>query len=612
VTYRPDIDGLRAIAVIAVLLYHLEPAWCSGGFVGVDVFFVISGYLITHILWRRVQDGTFSLLDFFRRRVRRLFPALFAMLLIQGILGLAFLSPPELARLGESIAASASSVSNLYFWSQTDYFGSASEQRWLLHTWSLGVEEQFYLTLPLVLSACAARLARARRVLSVLALISLISSAYMVQESATDAFYLPHARAWELLTGSLLALGVLRFPNKGIAAQLLAAGGAVALTYSIVAFSWRTAFPGPWALVPCLGTAALIGTGPGTVVARVLALRPLVALGLVSYSLYLWHWPLIVWWDHPAFPPPSSLRSDEARIGCLLLGSIAAGVLSWRLVEQPFRSKMGPLRQPLRQGLATAGLAVMLGLGLSASGGLPGRTSPEVATTAAWAEPERRSHNRMHECFITSESPAAAFAPRTCLGSNAGGLLLLGDSHGAHLYEGLRAAHPGTVHQATASGCRPGLPLEGHPRCVAVLETALAHAETAPPSRVVLAARWTRGDVGRLRRMLRHWRARGIPVTLVGRTVEYTHDLPLLLAYEQAGRRGVLARSRRTRRGLDLALKALAASEGADFVSLQDLLCDGKHCRVRVEDTPLQFDYGHFTSAGSRWVATRILAADGP
>lgn len=289
-TYRPDIDGLRAVAVLGVILYHFEVWPFSGGFVGVDVFFVISGYLITGIIANDLQADRFSILTFYQRRVRRILPALVACVAATSVAGLFILLPNELQDLGQSLIATALFASNIYFWSQSGYFAPAADTQPLLHTWSLAVEEQFYIAFPLILAAVWRWNRRALvPTLLVLALLSLGVSAYQVQQAPQAAFYLSIGRGWELLVGSLIALCRSHLDKVPATCAWL---GLAAIVASLVGYNEQMPFPGLAALLPCLGAAAIIVSAPGTMVGNFLSSSPMRGIGLISYSLYLWHWPI--------------------------------------------------------------------------------------------------------------------------------------------------------------------------------------------------------------------------------------------------------------------------------------------------------------------------------
>ena len=352
--YRADIDGLRALAIVPVLLFHVAAPGFHGGFVGVDVFFVISGYLITGIVAREVAAGRFSLLDFYRRRALRIFPALFVMLAVYAAVAYATLLPGELAAFAKSMLATALFSSNFYFHQSSGYFAPAAHAMPLLHTWSLAVEEQFYLVWPLLLMLLAHRTRHAAVGLAaVLAALSFGAAAWGVSHDPAGSFYLSHARAWELLIGALLVwLPPRVLVHRGLR-ELTAGLGLAAILVAVKFFNQGTPFPGPMALLPVLGAAAIIAAGAAgpTAVGRVLSLRPLVFIGRVSFSLYLWHWPLIVFAQTALF-----LEQTAAVRMLLVLLSFGLAVLSWRFVETPFRR--GTPARPTRRVLARAAAVI--------------------------------------------------------------------------------------------------------------------------------------------------------------------------------------------------------------------------------------------------------------
>ena len=295
--YRPDIDGLRAIAVLAVVLYHANIQPFGGGYVGVDVFFVISGYLITSLIHEHCRTGQFSIVQFYERRVRRIFPALFATVAFCFLVGCLLMMPLDYKQFGYSAVANALFASNLLFWLKTGYFDTDAEVKPLLHTWSLGVEEQFYILFPcLLLLLYKFWRNGVASILSLLLIASLFLSVWQVYDQPTSAFYLPLGRAWELLVGALLALSRDRLPHRVFFDGVLGLLGMALIFGSIFSLTADTPFPGLAALPACLGTAAIIYSGEQSkhFVPRLLSLRIVVLLGIISYSLYLWHWPLLV------------------------------------------------------------------------------------------------------------------------------------------------------------------------------------------------------------------------------------------------------------------------------------------------------------------------------
>ena len=479
--YRADIDGLRAIAVASVLIFHAVPSWLGGGYVGVDVFFVISGYLITGILVREVHAGQFSVLQFYVRRARRLFPALLAMLVPVALAGWVLMLPDEFALLGKHIAAGAGFVSNLALWREAGYFDVSADLKPLLHLWSLGVEEQYYLLWPLMV----ALLARRPRWFWPLILAATALSFYLnVQWTATRptaAFYLPLTRFWELTVGAALAMwqqgGAARRPAPG-AASALSLLGLVLLAAPMLLLRRDTPFPGWPALLPVLGSALLIGAGPAAWVNRQLLARPaMVWLGLISYPLYLWHWPLLAY-GHLAgggpLPPASALA-------LLALALLLAWITTHRLetlVRAPWRAALArrdaAVLWLLVLGCGGAGLAMWRGAVAPWSAQLPA-VRQYAAAAADWVTP-----------------PDATLA-----GDSEDTVLFIGDSHMQQYVPRLvalaqRHQRPlNTLQIATLGGCAPlrGIDRRGAP-CRQFVDAAFARAAAANVKTVVLAASW--------------------------------------------------------------------------------------------------------------------------
>lgn len=363
--YRSEIDGLRALAVVPVVLFHAGISSFVGGFVGVDVFFVISGYLITRQILTDLNGGRFSLIEFYERRARRILPALFLVVVACIPFAWVWMLPSQMARFGDSMGAVAGFASNILFWRQDGYFDEAAEFKPLLHTWSLAVEEQFYILFPLFLLALHKAGKRAvTPTILVFALASYLLCLWGSKTMPVATFYLAPTRAWELLAGSLCALRPIKPPGR--ADDLWAFAGLAAIAWSVTNIDGTQAYPGPQTAVPVLGTVLVIlFARRGTLAARFLSWPLFVAVGLISYSVYLWHQPLFVF-ARLASPGVPSLPVMLV----LAATSFALGYATWRLVEQPFRRRDDRWFAP-RRGLfmfSGLGLISMAGIGLFISG----------------------------------------------------------------------------------------------------------------------------------------------------------------------------------------------------------------------------------------------------
>ena len=356
--YRPDIDGLRAIAVLAVVIYHAFPKILKGGFIGVDVFFVISGYLISKILFQSLNNGSFSFVDFYSRRIRRIFPALIVILLSCFIFGWLILTAEEFRQLGKHIASGAGFISNLVFWNESGYFDNAADTKPLLHLWSLGIEEQFYIVWPLLLWMAWKSKFNLLGLMLLIWAASLFLSIRGVNTDLVATFYSPQTRFWELLSGGLLAWishdnsraddlickYFKKYPAiyacygqlegyKKVISNIFSAIGLALLIYGFWRINYELKFPGKWALVPILGSIFIIASGPTAWINRVLlSNKPIVFIGLVSFPLYLWHWPLL------SFARIIEGEVPEGYIRIAIVGlSIILAWATYRFIERPIR-----------------------------------------------------------------------------------------------------------------------------------------------------------------------------------------------------------------------------------------------------------------------------------
>jgi peptidoglycan/LPS O-acetylase OafA/YrhL len=618
--YRPDIDGLRALAVLPVVAFHIGVSRVPGGYVGVDVFFVISGYLISAIMLRELSEGRFSIVSFYERRVRRIAPALIAMLTVTTAFACWYLLPEELADYGRSLVAAVLSLSNFLFWHEVGYFDLSAAGKPLLHTWSLAVEEQFYLVMPLLL---VLTFRHGRRLLTPLiwamALVSLSLSAAGVFFFPEAAFYLPWTRAWELLLGTLLALHPLPHFNTPLRREAGTLCGIVLILAAVLTYTASTPFPGIAALIPCLGAALVIAAGKtgSSLTGRLLSLAPVVFIGRISYSLYLWHWPVILFQRiASAFVDGTDSRSAKVAMGVI---SLLLAIVSWWCIERPFRSRRPMLarRAVFAGAFACAAMFVTVGASLDSLGGIPGRFPLEAMQYSRYLTYGPQKF-RMGQCFITPQYTIDAFDTATCLQADREreNDLILGDSLAAHLWFGFSEVFE-DVHflQATASGCKPMVtqPAGMFVGPCSALMTAMFRdfLPNHPPGKLLIGAHWAASDLPSIAETLLWAAQHRIRVVLLGPMVEYDSALPRLLAFSvESGDNALPGRHEVDGRPLDKSMATMARQMGAEYVSFYDLLCTPTGCQQFSADRmPLQFDYGHLTGPGSVLVAQMLQAA---
>lgn len=488
-SYRRDIDGLRALAVAVVVLFHFGITGFSGGFVGVDIFFVISGFLITSIIWRQRQAGQFSFLDFWTRRARRILPALCLVVVASLVAGWFLLAPHDYSDLGRTVRYQAMFASNILFRREDGYFDTASDLKPLLHTWSLSVEEQFYIVFPLLLGLLMRWAPRWRLWLLGLALVSLGMSVWAVKHDPSAAFFLLPMRAWELLAGALLAVApAAQAPRAPWLYQGASLCGLAMLVAATLLFDASTPFPGAAALLPVVGTLLLIWANGAhsTWVGRLLSTRLLVGIGLISYSWYLWHWPVHVFASYAAVDGLAGWQ-----VAGLVLFSLVLAYASWRWVEQPLRhARVGATpKQVLAGALVLMLMMGVAGQALRWTDGVPARL-PEQALRYAQAK-EWEGGERDCLAGFNDSKPVCRFGPQ---GAGVPRTLMWGDSHAAGLGPALKMAaehHATPISLAAKSGCIPVPGLEGKPACQAFNQQMLALSDTPGVSDVVLAARWS-------------------------------------------------------------------------------------------------------------------------
>ena len=622
--YRADIDGLRALAVLSVVIFHAFPTRLVGGFIGVDIFFVISGFLISTIIFGNLRSGSFSYLEFYRRRIRRIFPALVVVLLACLGLGWFGLLAGEYQQVGRHTLGGIGFISNLMLWSEAgyDYFNTASESKPLLHLWSLAIEEQFYIVWPLLLVLLWKRRWNFVGVACGIALVSFCFNVLSFPEHAQAAFYSPLSRFWELIIGGLLAYALMyKAGSMARYANAQSTLGMVLIVAGLVFINSERAFPGWWALLPTLGAALLISAGPLAWFNRAVLSNPVaVWFGKISYPLYLWHWPLLslaMLWNNEETP------AGPVRLGLVLL-AIALAWLTYRFIELPIRvGNTGSIPQ-LVGAFCLVGLLAMPIVLLN---GFPGRDINKDETRVFLDQYKKFTRLGLSDYYqercdfsdwATGKNKGSIDEACTATSGDRPVYLLWGDSHGQALSFGIRKNLSPSVQlaQVITSGCKPKLhpdPKNGTDKsaCQASNEFAIEFIKKHKPERVFIVQS---GD-----HQLTDWtemaglvQANQGELVLVGPVPQWRPSLPVIVA------RDLKARHDYVGEGLDPKiletdgkLHAIYAGSKVRFVSVIDKLCQRNECRARVPSYDgfdlLALDYGHLTPAGSDFVAKHVL-----
>jgi peptidoglycan/LPS O-acetylase OafA/YrhL len=606
--YRPDIDGLRAIAVMLVVLFHAFPEAMRGGFVGVDIFFVISGFLITRIIARELDLGRFSLLGFYNRRIRRIFPALIVVLAAVLVLGWLWMLPAAYAQLSSDVFASAAFFANIALLLQSGYFDVEAAKKPLLHLWSLGIEEQFYLFWPLILMLAARLRLSLLKVAIVIGLASFALNVALIGSNPVATFYLPFTRAWELLAGAALACGWIKLAQTEAANNLRAAIGISLVAVAAAMLDTNSAFPGWWAVLPVLGGALLLSAPHAWGCRHVLANPVMVWIGLISYPLYLWHWPLLVFLALIKFAPLTLLER-----GLIVALSVALAWATYRFVEIPFRfGRPSPARLLGLGGgmalVALAGAVVVENSGFDFR--LPGEIRGITKVTT------QSSQWRVHECLIDL-SRETSFAD-SCVDRGRRPLILLwGDSTAGALMPGLRKAQESRafgIAQFTSNSCTPALNTDvaGAPNCRAINDKVLSLARELKPDIVLLHSTWDRyldGVGATVAALKQQTNAR---VVVLGSVPWWKRGLPNeVLRYFMLYHRLIPERSGRAEAdGTAAKLRDKVVPSGAEFISIWDAMCNADGCLTRIGDTAGDIsatDQVHLSEKGSVFLIQSII-----
>ncbi len=619
--YRPDIDGLRAVSVLAVLFYHAGYGWARGGFVGVDVFFVISGYLITGLLLDESGGRPIMLARFYERRIRRIFPALAAVVASSTMAAGVLFTQDEFYPFGKSLAAVALSVSNVGFWREVGYFDSSVWMKPLLQTWSLGVEEQFYLLFPVLLIA-ARRWFGAGSYAMWIGLgwaVSFASTVYAaVHGQQMAAFYLLPFRAWELLTGAFLALGIVPEFKGRTAREIAGLAGLGCILAAVFIFHAADLRLPVMLVLPVMGAAVFIHAGADGLVKKAMGFWPMVFTGRISYSLYLWHWPLMLFAGYCAADAVAGWR-----MAGLLAAIYSVAALSWRYIEQPFRNGAGGRRRAFSGFFAVNAAFAALGALIIWTHGLPQRLGHELSGKAvvengiAGPEAEFFSGNRL----VIGD--AGAGDPAT---------LLWGDSYAGSIAPGIddmgKAGHR-PVLMLKKLACMPAIDDAAPQRedCVyfnkAVVDMLARHQEIGT---VILVARWSgyidrwqnekpsldpealkKAFVGGIAGTIRYLRAGGRRVVLVAEppTVVYfhRHAVAQMRPYNNPGDIRPLTADYMKEQAVYFGIfDGLKKDGGVTVVYPHHMLCDAARCRVDYGGDALYFDDNHLSVQGARYL----------
>ncbi|HBE92443.1 MAG TPA: hypothetical protein DDW55_07915 [Gammaproteobacteria bacterium] len=642
ISYRRYIDGLRALAVVPVVLHHGDLNLFSGGFVGVDVFFVISGFLIASIIRKDIRLGVFTVSGFYERRCRRILPALITVILASFVVGYFVMLPGQYADFGSSTLATLLFVSNFFFWQQTGYFAPVADWLPLLHTWSLAVEEQYYIIFPVFMLLARRWLAIWQMAaIGAVFLVSLLLSVYAAHNAPSAAFYLTPFRVWELLLGVLIAY--MKFPElrNRWTRELVLLTGLLMLVVPIVTYDTGTIFPGFAALVPCLGAAVIIAmgnTGP-SITRYILENRVLVFIGLISYSLYLWHWPIFVflrlWFAQ------THLAGELVTTGIVL--SFGVATLSWMFIEKPFRRKRAFTKLKIFQYSAISVFAsASIAGAIYITGGLPDRITPEALAIVASSndiDPYR------DKCAGRIQSPSCTFGDDA---PNPITFVLWGDSHAGAFRPALETAMSGSGRKGRLiwrGGCAPLLGVENvadikNSEQCNVFRIRVLKLLTDPANKietVFLSSRWLvtatgitpeigssyidliRDDeskhlgpeenkrvfVRSLARTIDSLRAANKKVVLVGDVPEVGWSVPHILALSaQHGANAPESISRHEAalkyQFIDNVFREFASQDGVEFLPVWDLLCQD-NCLITAENHALYSDDDHLSYYGAKY-----------
>ncbi len=615
--YRKEIDGLRAIAVLSVILFHAKFEFFRGGFVGVDIFFVISGYLITSIIIDEMDKGSFSLINFYERRARRILPPLFFMMLCMLPISWLWMTPQDLEDFSKNLMGVTLFMSNVLFYLERGYFDTASELNPLLHTWSLAVEEQYYILFPLFfMVGYKAGKKWILFFLSMLAFISVFLAQWGSNTHPTFTFYLLPTRAFEILIGSLTSF-YMHHKKKSYSNAYVGFVGFMLVLYSIFMFDKHTPYPSLYTLIPTIGTALiLVFSNNNNSVGKLLGIHPLVGIGLISYSAYLWHQPMFAFLNMRGVDEENSVL-----LGWIVILSIFLGYLSWRYIEKPFRNINTINRKRVFIcGFMGSLFFMLMGLLGYMNEGFESRLTGQDKAIAESMKYDYPQSFRMYRCFMGEENTYLDFK-KECFGEHTSeAYLIWGDSHAAASYQGLRSVHRDVI-QLTASLCAPCVEtiFSERPHCLEINEFVKNKIKELKPKKIFLQSSWGMYEkenvIGFLYKTIDFIKRESpqTKIAIIGSVPLWKPSLPLILMRKKLGLdqvRYLDLSSYEELVKIDSKLIDLAKEKEIQYISVLDQLCVNGKCLAVTQYKgtffPTTVDGGHLTEAGSVYLFTQL------
>lgn len=598
--YRYDIQGLRAIAVLSIVIFHINPGLLPGGYLGVDVFFVISGYLIIGQIWKKLQNDEFVLVDFYKNRVKRLFPALFLMVIISIIIGYFTFTPNETTDFHKSVISTIFYVSNFYFYSVTNYFNTSIHYAPLLHTWSLSVEEQFYLLFPFLLMLLFKVRTKLKLILFTTFIAFFILSIFAVYYDESLAFYASPSRFFQFLAGGILSIVNFKNDFSRKVNTVLMMTGLIVVALCLKIYDSSTTFPGLNALLPTMATALIIySSNKSNSFKYILTNKVFQVIGNSSYSIYLWHWPIIVYYKL-IFGKPEKFEQIS-----LLLISIFIGYLSWLLIENTTRYRKYKFN-PLITSLASS--VVLSAVMLLTLDGMKGRFNSEELHIAGYMEQNTGTY-RVGTCFITSSFDDVSYFDKDhCVKfeNSKNNILLIGDSHAAMYFDELNKALDSnqTLTQVTASGCYPTIRYEGKKRCTDLVK--YAYNDLIKKYRfntIILSANWSENSTEQLYSTLNYLEKYTDKIIIIGKNINFNQSLPSFLVVHNAiEKKGYFTKdlisdfenTKYTEEKIKQIVNKYA--NNVSYISAFEPFCNSKGCNLLLDGKiPIVFDRDHLT-----------------